>query len=301
MLHGLALVFLLAQAQAQPRLPDDIDLSADVTYCRVGERELKLDVVRLKTTAPAPLPALVHIHGGAFRAGNKASGRLPLVPFVRDGYVGFTLSYRLSGEALWPAQIHDLKCAIRYIRANAAQYGVDPARIAVWGPSAGGHLSAMLGTSGDVAALEGHDEWRTVSSRVQAVIDHYGPTNFLAMDRGVRPSCKNPMWHADAKSPESQLLGAAIASVPDKVREADPITYVSKDDPPFLIQHGDSDCLVPMLQSQLLQFALQGERVPVTLHILIGAGHGGPRFETPANIEAMKTFLRGALRGRPAK
>lgn len=294
---------LIFAAAAQPpqipqELPDTVTLRADVVYCKAGERELKLDLVTAKAAAAKPRPALVYIHGGAWLAGDKSFGRRRLAHFAEAGYVGVSVGYRLSGEARWPAQIHDSKCAIRYLRANAKELNLDANKIAVWGDSAGGHLVSLLGTSGDVKELEGSLGWPGVSSRVQAVVDWYGPTDFLRMDKQIHGKCRGgqALKHSLASSPESKLLGAFIEAVPDKVREASPLTYVSADDPPFLIQHGDADCTVPTGQSQLLQTALNASRVKVTMHILIGAGHGGPAFSTPANLAVIRDFLAAALR-----
>jgi acetyl esterase/lipase len=156
-----------------------VDVTRDVEYGRAGERSLKLDIYQPTQRRADPLPALVWIHGGGWRGGDKSSGgRLSGLVATGD-YVGFSVGYRLSAEAIWPAQIHDCKAAIRWIRANAKQYGIDPDRIGVWGSSAGGHLASLLGTSGDIEPLEGSCGAPNMSSRVACVVDFCGPTDMV--------------------------------------------------------------------------------------------------------------------------
>ena len=215
------------------------------------------------------MPVVVWIHGGGWRGGSRESGIGRLIPLARRGYFGASIEYRLSGEATFPAQIEDCKAAIRFLRSRARDYGIDPGRIGVWGSSAGGHLAAMLGTSGEVEELEGEGGSPGESSRVQAVCDFFGPTDLLRMnEQGSR------MDHNAADSPESLLIGGPIQRLPEQAARANPITYVSPDDPPFLIVHGDRDMLVPLGQSELLRDALQEEGVPVSLHVVEGGGHG---------------------------
>ncbi len=168
-------------------------------------------------------------------------------------YAVVSMNYRLSGEAIWPAQIHDCKAAVRWIRANASTYAFNPGMIAAWGGSAGGHLSAMTGTSGGIESLEdlslGNPEQ---SSRIQAVVNWFGPTDFLRMDEHLEASgVPDPMVHSVEDSPESRLLGKNLEDGPGLVRSANPETYISGDDPPFLIQHGMKDRLVPYQGSVL--------------------------------------------------
>ena len=158
-------------------------------------------------------------------------------------YIGASVGYRLSDEAIWPAQLHDCKAAIRWLRANAKKYNLDPDRIGVTGTSAGGHLVAMLGTGGDVLELEGElGDHLKVSSRVNCVVDQYGPTDLLTMGG----------FHNNANSPESKLLGGAVQDNKKAARNASPTSYVSKDDPPVLLIHGTNDPVVPFNQSELL-------------------------------------------------
>lgn len=246
----------------QPEVPDDVEFIRDVEFGMGGDRPLRLNIIRPKGPPAVPMPVVVFIFGGGWRQGNKEG--LRTLALARKGYFTVSIEYRLSGEAIFPAQIHDCKCAIRWLRAHAEEYKIDPDRIGVWGPSAGGHLSALLGTSGGVAELEGTGGWPEFSSRVQAVVDFFGPTNFLKMGG----------WHDNADSPESQLVGGKIADKPEMVRMADPITYVTPDDPPFLIVHGEEDKAVPISQSELLHEALEKVGVEVRFVRVKGAGHG---------------------------
>ena len=229
----------------------------------------------------------VWIHGGGWQGGTKEGGVRQVLPLVRSGFVGATIEYRLTGEAAFPAQIEDCKCAIRYLRAHAEQYHLDPERIAVGGSSAGGHLVALLGTSGGVKALEGSGGWPDQSSRVQAVLDLYGPTDFKRF-----VTTKGYEGHNRDGSPESKLLGGGtVLDNPNGIRRVNPITYIDKDDPPFLIIHGDSDPTVPVNQSEALHEALQAAGVASQLKILKGARHGGPEFSKPEILKLRRDFL----------
>lgn len=259
----------------------------DLVYARTPQKDLALDLY-LPDQASKP-PLVVWIHGGAWRAGSRAK---PQALYVTSrGYAVASISYRLSQEAIFPAQIHDCKAAIRWLRANAVKYGYDATRIGVWGPSAGGHLVALLGTSGGVKELEGDLGNADESSAVQAVVDFFGPTDMLQMSKPPGQA------HHDAPdSPESQLIGGPIQQNKDKAARADPITYITPNDPPFLIIHGDRDATVPMNQSELLEAALKKARVPVTFRVLPGAGHGGPAFNAPDVRDQVAAFFDKHLR-----
>jgi len=193
-----------------------------------------------------------------------------------------SINYRLSQHAIFPAQIEDCKAAVRWLRVHAPEHGIDPDRIGVWGASAGGHLVALLGTTGNVKEFDrGKDS--AVSSRVQAVCDWFGPTDFTQMSK-----CPGDMDHDAPDSPESQLVGGSVQENKAQARRANPITYVSKDDPPFLIMHGDKDPLVPLNQSELLADALKKAGVEVTFHVVKGAGHG---FGGRENFELVRNFF----------
>ncbi len=273
----------------QMEVPEDIEFIRDVEYGMGGSRPLKLNIIRPERPPAVPMPAVVFIHGGGWRGGNKEG--LRTLGLARSGYFTVSIEYRLSSEAIFPAQIHDCKCAVRWLRAHAEEYQVDSDRIGAWGPSAGGHLSALLGTSSGVAHLEGTGGWSEFSSQVQAVVDFFGPTDFLKMGG----------WHDNADSPESLLVGGKIADMPEMVRMADPITYVTSDDPPFLIVHGEEDNTVPINQSELLHEALKEAGVEVEFVRVKGAGHGfrGDTDPSPDEIDRMVVrFFRRHLRSK---
>ncbi len=268
----------------------------DIEYARVGDISLKLDLYLPETSGPYRL--MVWIHGGAFLGGDK--GHIfwtPLPDLTQRGYAIASINYRLSSQATFPALVQDAKAAIRWLRANALKYEIKADRIVVGGESAGGYLSAMLGTTGDVAALENPAMGNPKeSSRVQGVVDFFGPSNFLQMDAAVPGSCDEPMVHSAAESPESRLLGCNIRDCPEKVRAADPITYITADDPPFLIFHGTADCLVSPNQSQLLNNALKAAGVRSDIHLLHGLAHADRRFISPKTEEIVTDFLDSVLR-----
>ena len=245
------------------RLPEGVKAHRDLEYAKAGEQALLLDLY-VPENAPKPLPVVVWIHGGGWRGGDKRNCRS--LRMTARGYAAASVNYRLSQDATFPAQIHDCKAAIRYLRANAAKYGLDPKRIGVWGSSAGGHLVALLGTSGDVKQLEGKLGNQDQSSRVQAVCDWFGPTDLASLGGRAIPG-----WR---RNPVALLLGGPPAEKKDLAEQGSPITHVTKDDPPFLIMHGDRDRVVPTAQSQLLHDALKAAGVASTLQVVEGAGHG---------------------------
>jgi acetyl esterase/lipase len=281
-------------------IPESLTLERDIIFNQNPDRPLRLHLLRRKQPASQsmgqPVPAIVFVHGGAFRMGSHDDGLPALVPFAKLGYVCASLEYRLSSEALFPAQIEDVKCGVRFLRANADRYGIDSARIGAWGPSAGGHLVAMLGVSDGVSELEGDGGWSGISSGVQAVCDWFGPTDFLQMN-----SAGSSQDHDSPDSPESELIGGPIQAHAERVARANPISYVTpgRDIPPFLIMHGEQDPLVPFNQSELLVVALERVGARVSLHPIAGAGHGGPAFETAEVSSLVRDFFEMHL-GRPA-
>lgn len=275
----------------QPALPRDTKILRDLEYVAGGHERQKLDLY-LPAKMESPQPLIVWIHGGAWRAGNKNG--CPAKRFVSDGVAVASLNYRLSQHAQFPAQIHDCKAAIRWLRANAEKYGFDGKRIGVWGSSAGGHLVAMLGTAGDVEELEGDLGNLNQSSRVQAVCDYFGPADMLTMQEHAP---NGPFDHDAADSPEAQLIGGPIQETKEVARQASPINYVSEDDPPFLICHGDQDRLVGPGQSRALHEALSAANVDSTLKIVEGAGHG--QFRDPEVVAMVESFFQRALKFDP--
>jgi acetyl esterase/lipase len=286
-----------ANRDKQPRQRQanaNIDVKLNLAYAGTDNPRQKLDLFLPKKRATdKPLPMIAFIHGGGWRNGDKRGGLRRVAALVETGeFAGASIGYRLTGEASWPAQIHDCKAAIRWLRAHAEEFGFDPNRIAVMGSSAGGHLVAMLGTSGDVKKLEGNlGKHKKISSRVNCVIDEFGPTNFLKMN-----DFPGTMNHLSADSPESKLLGQQITKVPELVREASPITYVTKDDPPILIIHGSNDPLVPYQQSVIFTEALKEAGVQVTLQQIKNGEHGG--FNSEEVNTRTRLFLEKHLLGR---
>jgi len=297
--QSLILIFIVfcAVSHAQPGKPNTSQIKnkwLDVAYASSSSAQ-KLDIY-LPEDGNGPFPVIVSIHGGAFKGGDKADGQLtPMLEGLKRGYAVISINYRLSGEAIFPAQIYDVKAAIRWIRANAKQYKFDPDRIVAWGGSAGGHLSAMAGTSGNVKELEDLSMGNSSqSSRVQAVVDWFGPTDFLKMDEQLKASgVKNPQTHSFQGSPESELIGKNLTDAPELVSKANPETYITPDDPPFLIQHGLIDHLVPYQQSENLAAKLTNilGNGKVTLELFENTDHGGPAFPTQQNIEKVFVFL----------
>ena len=198
-----------------------------------------------------------------------------LVPYAHHGYIIASIQYRVSGEALFPAQIEDVKTAIRFLRAHAEKYHIDAERIGIMGESAGGHLAALAGTTGNVKELD-KGEWLEQSSKVQAVVDWYGPTDFLQLSQFSDSVIKNL-----AASPEALLIGGRAQDNKEKSEKANPISYITGETPPFLILHGDSDRIVPFSQSEILYEALKGIGADVALYNLEGAGHATKEFFQP--------------------
>jgi acetyl esterase/lipase len=268
----------------------------DIPYASLSQAQ-KLDIY-LPDEGEGPFPVIVWIHGGAFMGGDKADVQvLPSLDGLKRGYAVVSIDYRLSGEAGFPALVSDAKAALRWIRANAQTYHLDPSRIAAWGGSAGGYLALMLGTSAGVDKLEDLNMGNPDQpSTVQAVVSWYGPSNFLKMDEQLEESGLRPppgMEHNGANSPESLILGHKITEIPEQVRAADPLTYIQPKAPPFLIQHGTRDATVPVQQSVVVAAGLKavlGDGM-VTLELLEEAEHGDPRFKTPENVDRVLDFL----------
>jgi acetyl esterase/lipase len=287
-----------AQAGQRPAgrvLPDGVKALRDVEYARVDGKPLLLDIYVPKEGAKT-LPVVVWIHGGGWQRGTKEN--CPAVPLVPRGYAVVSINYRLTDVAPFPAQIHDCKAAVRWVRAHAKEYGFDPDRIGVWGASAGGHLVALLGTSGGMKELEGDVGGNLkYSSRVEAVGDFCGPTSFREEDFKGDPWAKT---RAEAQAVE-KLFGGPLSENREKAVLASPVAHVSKDDPPFLIVHGAQDPLVNPRHAELLTAALKKAGVEVTLKILPDAGHGVSRPETQRMAaEFFDKHLKGSTAKRPA-
>jgi acetyl esterase/lipase len=271
---------------AQPEVLQGATAYRDLPYVTNGHQRQKLDLYLPETGQNWPL--ILWVHGGAFRLGSKED-KVPLA-YLAEGYAVASINYRLSQHALFPAQIQDCKAAVRWLRANAGQFGFDPHRVGAWGESAGGHLVAMLGTTGDTIEFDVGENLH-LPSRVDAVVDYFGPTDFCQMDDHRLP---DGMVHDTPDSPESELVGGPIRENKERVAKANPITYVTPNAAPFLIVHGAADPLVPYHQSQLLEKALKQAGVPVLFYTVRGAGHGG--FTDPKVPELTKAFLAKHLK-----
>lgn len=223
------------------------------------------------------LPVVIWTGGSAWRADTgKNSARGIAAQLNPAGYVVAGVSVRSSSQVVFPGQLHDIKAAIRWLRTNAAKYNLDPDRIAIMGDSSGGWTTAMAAVTGDAPEMEGTVGALGVSSAVQAAVAFYPPTNFVAMDAWALRKCAEPQCHDSVGSPESQLVGCAIQTCPEKVKAASPLTYITPADPPMLILHGNSDPLVPHNQGEQLYMALNKACREATFISLPKAGHGPP-------------------------
>lgn len=255
-----------------------------IEFAKVGDRSLQMDLY-LPEKAARPMPTIVWVHGGAWRHGSRDKFPVRALTQVPRGYAVASISYRFSNEEVFPAQIVDCRSAIRWLRANADKYGLDPDRIGVWGASAGGHLASLLGTAHHVKEWDKGDNLDR-SSRVQAVVNMFGPTDFLRME-----SPENPYKASSPRSAESELIGGPIEEHRDKVAKASPITYVTKDAAPFLFVFGEKDIGVAPKQAQFLLEPLKKTGVEATLIVVPGAGHGGPLYDAPEVIERINAFF----------
>ena len=264
-------------ARRRPTEVANVAIQRDLVYKRINGAVLTLDLYCPEKVS-GPLPVIVWIHSGGWSRGRKE--RCPAVTLVQDGYAVASIDYRLTTTAPFPAQIEDCKAAVRWLRANASTYHLDPDHIGVWGHSAGGHLAALLGTSGGVRELEGTGDNMSYSSRVQAVCVVSGPGDLLQLYRAATGPSGTEM-NPKVKPALEALIGVPVEENKTKAMAASPITYVSKDDPPFLIIHGEIDSTVPVSQAESFAAALKAAGVETTLEIAPGRGHGagGPKFQ----------------------
>jgi acetyl esterase/lipase len=283
LLLALAYVALLHFSSAQePNLPPGAKALRDLAYVTGGHEQQKLD---LYLPAEPKGPLLVIIHGGGWRSGskNKPEG----LALLGQGWTVASVEYRFSQHAIFPAQIEDCKAALRWLRAHAAEYGYDQKRIAAWGASAGGHLTALLATTGtmrDFDVGENLDQ----SSAIRCGVDFFGPTDF--------PEWKPPSANAmiQRSGPESciqQLFGGPLDEKLDLARRASPLTWAGKDSAPLFIVHGTKDPLVGLEQSQELTDKFKSLGVEVTLEVVEGGGHGGPDFLPGDRVQRLLDFL----------
>jgi acetyl esterase/lipase len=258
----------LLHAQKLPKPPDNVELLPNVEFGTGGTQKLAMHILRPKPLPKEPMPVLVYINGSAWARDNKdfAVGRLILA--AQQGYFGATIQVRTSGEAVFPAQIEDAKCAIRFLRAKAKEYNLDVNRIGVWGESSGGHLSALVGLTADVKELEGKGGWPEFSSKVHAVCSMCPAIDFLVPEW--------PKGHNGPGGPVFKLLGGDPGKDKDKAelaKKASPLTYIGKNIPPFFIVHGDKDATVPYSQGQLLLNELKKAGADASFYTIKDGNH----------------------------
>jgi acetyl esterase/lipase len=246
----------------EPRAP--LTFIPGLAYGEADGVLLRLDILSPSLVPATPLPVVIYLHGGGWDWGNRGEGMQPLLqPFLAaHGFFTVSLTYRLSWQAPFPAALHDVKAGVRWVRAHAQQYHLDPERIGVWGASAGGHLAALLGVTGDQPELEGAGGSPGYSSGVQAVVVAFGPSDLLL-----------PGGHLEGSPEVTRLFGGTLRDREALMRQASPMTYVSHAAPPFYLIHGTQDDIVPFAHAERLHRALRAAGVEVTLHPLQGVGH----------------------------
>ena len=288
-------------AQQDVKLPPGVRMERDISYIPNGDEAQRLDLYLPEKLSEHPMPLIVHIHGGGWMGGSKFP--CPVVNMVNRGYAVASVEYRFSQKAVFPAQIQDCQAAIRWLRAHRDEYHIDPDHLGAVGGSAGGHLSALVATSGGKKAFPPIGGNEDQSDRVQCVCNIYGPADFTTVmqqaedDKNVR----NIFKFNTPGDPYSQLIGVSLVDNKEKTDAVSPIHYVSEDNPPMLILHGTYDALVPYAQSVELQAALKAKGVEVWLQTLPGSGHGGPSFGKPAVIALTQNFFDKYLRGTDVK
>lgn len=270
--YSISLLFLLLSGGCQVK-QNKVQVIKNVEYANYehqGEKKkLLLDLYLPDKKTQDLQPLLIYIHGGGWRELNKEM--CPGEMVAQKGWAIACINYRYSTEAIFPAQIHDSKAAIRWLRANATKYNLNRDQFGAWGASAGGHLSALLGTSAGVASLEGNQGNLGYSSAVQAVCNWFGPTDFTqvkpAFSEAISPEVlqkyRSYPWYLYTVV-TTLLLGGSVANHQELAQAANPITYIDLNDPPFMVVHGDLDEIVPISQSEILVSALQSQQVPVT-------------------------------------
>ena len=274
-------------------LPPGVSLTADIEFARPQGQALTLDLYR--PDQDGDVPVVVFIFGGAWMKGDKTSVRAANGPLhlTAHGFAVAALSYRLSQTARFPAQIRDVKSGIAFLRRESSRLGLDAERFAAFGPSAGGHLAALAGVTDGVETFEPGEPGHPLGTSVQAVVDFYGPTDFLQMDtHSITHPNGAQLVHDAADSPESRLIGGPIQDNPGLAAVANPLTWLNRQAPPFLVIHGDADPLVPFNQSELLIEGLAREGVPHEFVRVRGGGHGqGAGFDTGALDPVVAAFL----------
>ena len=258
----------------------------DIKYASTPQKELFLDLYMSEKLQNPPL--LVWVHGGAWSAGSKENPPMELLAY---GFAMASIEYRLSGEAPFPAQIHDIKAAIRFLRGNAKKYGFDENKIILWGSSAGGHLAALAGVSDGNEALEGNlGAYTKVSSKVRVILDYFGASNLTTILKQSTPYGLNMRTPALTK-----LYGKPVEEATEEAELASPVFYVDRTDPPMFICHGDQDPQMPINQSIELFGKYKEAGLKVEIEFLQGAGHGGKQFSSPVLVMKVLKFLKDNL------
>ncbi len=285
-IEGIAQENSAVKKKKGPKIPEGVKVIRDIEYASPGGHSLKLDLYLPEKPASEKLPVVMWVHGGGWKNGSKNNCKSAFL--ASDGnFAAVSISYRLIGSGTWPDQINDCYEAVRWIRKNAEKHGLDEDNIGVWGGSAGGHLVALMGTR----PFDGEEK---ISSRVQAVCDWYGPSELLTMPPNTISEKRS---RADVeKSNGAMLLGKTVMDVPDLANDASGLHHVSKDDPPFLIMHGELDPGVPLAQSEKLHAALKKAGVESELVIVKGAGHGGKEFQTDVVLNKVRNFFTKNLK-----
>ena len=262
-------------------------------------RKLLLDIYMPRTNT-TPLPLVIWIFGGAWRGGDRFSVPTPVLELLTNGYAVASIDYRLSGISKWPAQVQDVRSAVRWLRINSARFRIDPQRIALWGASSGGHLALMSGFAGgrsqftvnDQSIIIAPSKYQNIPDSVQAVVAWFPPTDFLRMGH-----FQSNFDHNAATSPESQLIGGSIQDNAPLSSTASPILYVHTNTPPVLLMHGTADKAVPNNQSELLFAQLHQFQRPAIFWPQVNLGHGGPGWADQARTAVIHAFLDRALKG----
>lgn len=258
---ALSIGALAAHSFSSPELPEGWSYHHNTAIGTVDGVELRLDLVVPDTAPEKPLPMLVFIHGGGWNRGDKSAHARRIAGFPNRGYAGASITYRFTPEHPHPAQISDVQAAIRFIKAHAETFGIDPNRVILWGNSAGGHLASLTGTASNSIEFPRNGLWEAENHSVFAVISFAGPnSNFLSNESNNNRSM-------------TAFLGAPSLSVPERALEAMPITHIDPTDPPFFIAHGDADTIVPVQSSRDFVAALKDAKVLVEYHELPGGGH----------------------------
>jgi len=283
----LGMFWLAAQAAAanqilDPEIPLDEELN--VTYVKRGDRELKLDIYSPRGVSK-PTPVVVCIHGGGWKAGKKEDFAVFARYYAQQGFIAVSVQYRLTPGARYPSQINDVKCAIRWLRANAEKYHIDPTRLAVAGGSAGGHLALLAGLMDDKTAVPAGAPHADQSSKAQAVVNYFGPADFTTTN-----------WLPVVDDMLVALMNGKRDKLPKEYAAASPISYIDKADPPVMTFHGTRDPLVPYKQATSLHAALKKAGVENHLETIEGQGHGFKPADTLRTLKMSSTFLQKHLR-----